>query len=95
MWRAILALAVLMSAGDKPVSVKADPVFLTRDGCVNTPHLVNNLDDALTALGWAADYPIHQHRKAAREGCPHGLPDTDAVVEGERYLRDARSQTAA
>jgi hypothetical protein len=23
--------------------------FLTRDGCVNTPDMVNNLDDALTA----------------------------------------------
>jgi hypothetical protein len=33
-----------------------DLVFLTRDGCVNTPDMVNNLDDALTALGWPKDY---------------------------------------
>ena len=31
-------------------------VFLRRDGCVNTPDMVNNLDDALKALGLPNDY---------------------------------------
>ncbi len=33
-----------------PPSTMKDLVFLTRDGCVNTPDMVNNLDDALAAL---------------------------------------------
>jgi len=33
-----------------------DLTFLTRDACVNTPDLVNNLDDALTALKLPKDY---------------------------------------
>ncbi|HEY2905477.1 MAG TPA: hypothetical protein VGJ29_06220 [Vicinamibacterales bacterium] len=35
---------------------KNDLIFLTREGCVNTPDMVNNLDDALAALGWKKDY---------------------------------------
>jgi hypothetical protein len=31
MWRTMLALAVLTCAGDIPVSVKADLLFMTRD----------------------------------------------------------------
>ena len=56
MWRAVwgVLLAVTVSAG-APRSVK-DLTFLTRDGCVNTPDMVNNLDDALKKLGWANDY---------------------------------------
>jgi hypothetical protein len=44
-----------IASGETP-SLKSDLVFLTRDGCVNTPDMVNNLDDALKALGWPTDY---------------------------------------
>ena len=37
--------------------MKSDLVFLTRDGCVNTPDMLNNLDAALRSLGLALDYP--------------------------------------
>jgi hypothetical protein len=30
--------------------------FLTRDGCVNTPDMQVNLDDALIELGWRRNY---------------------------------------
>ena len=30
--------------------------FLTRDGCVNTPDMQLNLDDALIQLGWRRNY---------------------------------------
>ena len=40
---------------DAPASTK-DLMFLTRDGCVNTPEMVVNLDRALEALGWPNDY---------------------------------------
>jgi hypothetical protein len=83
MWRAILALAVLMSAGDKPVSVKADLVFLTRDGCVNTPDLVNNLDDALKALGWAADYQYINIEKLPAKDARTGYPTPTLLWKGK------------
>ena len=52
----IAALGLIaLGAADRPTSMR-DLVFLTRDGCVNTPDMVNNLDDALKALGWLRDY---------------------------------------
>jgi hypothetical protein len=42
----------------KPKSTRADLTFITRDGCVNTPDMFNNLDDALRGLGLALDYPV-------------------------------------
>lgn len=47
----LIAVATVTAVGQKR-SVKDDLTFLTRDGCVNTPDMVNNLDDALKALGW-------------------------------------------
>jgi hypothetical protein len=35
-------------------SVRGDLVFVTRDGCVNTPDMLLNLDDALRGLGLAS-----------------------------------------
>jgi len=35
-----------------------DLTFLTRDGCVNTPDMVNNLDDALIAMKLPKDYQL-------------------------------------
>src|SRR3954471_2060773 len=74
MWRAILALAVLMAASDRPASVKSDLVFLTRDGCVNTPDMVNNLDDALKALGWPTDYQYIDIGKLPKTDSRTGYP---------------------
>src|SRR6266853_54653 len=42
----------------KPRSMKTDRGFVTRDGCVNTPDMLNNLDDALRALGLRLDYHV-------------------------------------
>ena len=42
----------------KRTSMKDELVFLTRDGCVNTPDMLNNVDDALRALDLALDYPV-------------------------------------
>lgn len=44
-----------MPAGAKK-SLKANLVFLTRDGCVNTPDMSNNLDDALRRLGLGPEF---------------------------------------
>ena len=85
----LLAVTATVATAQKR-SMKADLVFLTRDGCVNTPDMVNNLDDALKALGWENDYPVHRHREAAEDGRAHRLSDTDTALEGQGHLRDAR-----
>ena len=41
MW---IALVLTLALGAAPTM--KDLTFLTRDGCVNTPDMVNNLDDA-------------------------------------------------
>ena len=52
----VLALAVHAFGGAPAPRTLNDLTFLTRDGCVNTPDMVNNLDDALTALNLPKDY---------------------------------------
>ena len=52
----VMLLVVAANVMAQKKSVKADLVFLTRDGCVYTPDMVNNLDDALKSIGWASDY---------------------------------------
>ena len=49
-------IALLLALALGPVPTMKDLTFLTRDGCVNTPDVVNNLDDALTALKLPKDY---------------------------------------
>jgi hypothetical protein len=83
MWRAILAITVLMIAGDKPASVKADLVFLTRNGCVNTPDMVNNLDDALKALGWPTDYHYIDIGKLPTKDVRTGYPTPTVLWKGK------------
>ena len=56
MWRTAFMLALALTDATKAPTSMKDLTFLTRDGCVNTPDMVNNLDDALTALGWPKDY---------------------------------------
>ena len=52
----VLLLVVMATVAAAQKSMRADLEFLTRDGCVNTPDMVNNLDDALQTLGWGNDY---------------------------------------
>ena len=82
MWQllAILSLVVAASGSAKPAKVATmkDLVFLTRDGCVNTPDMVKRLDDALKALSWPTDYQYIDigklPKKDARTGYPRGCP---------------------
>jgi hypothetical protein len=58
MWRGVFLVAVGIAASgaaNAPTTMH-ELTFLTRDDCVNTPDMVNNLDDALKALGWPKDY---------------------------------------
>jgi hypothetical protein len=75
MWRfAVFAVAAILTVSDKPASVKADLVFLTRDGCVNTPDMVTNLDDALKSLGWPTDYQYIDIGKLPKTDARTGYP---------------------
>jgi hypothetical protein len=58
---------------ETPRSVK-DLTFLTRDGCVNTPDMVNNLEDALTALKLPHDYAYINIGTLAKDDPRTGYP---------------------
>jgi hypothetical protein len=72
-----------MNVSDKPASVKADLVFLTRDGCVNTPDMVNSLDDALKSLGWPTDYPYINIGKLPKRDARAGYPTPTLLWKGK------------
>jgi hypothetical protein len=53
----VLAASASAEAWSPVRSVK-DLTFLTRDGCMNTPKMRANLDQALQTLHWPADYQV-------------------------------------
>jgi hypothetical protein len=60
---ALAALIAVTACGrSQPKPTKAatmkDLVFLTRDGCVNTPDMMANMDDALSVLRLPHDMPV-------------------------------------
>src|SRR5215813_5969717 len=55
-------------------SVRDDLVFITRDGFVNTPDLLLNLDDALRGLGLALDYEVVDLGKRPKSDPGRGYP---------------------
>jgi hypothetical protein len=78
MWTAlVLALALGTAATVK------DLTFLTRDGCVNTPDMVNNLDDALTALKLLKDYQFVDIGKLPKDDPRTGYPTPTILWKGK------------
>jgi hypothetical protein len=63
-------------------SIKTDLVFLTRDGCVNTPDMVNNLDDALKALKLPNDYQYINVSKLPTSDLRTGYPTPTVLWKG-------------
>ena len=57
-------------------------VFLTRDGCVNTPDMLNNVDDALRALGLALDYAVIDLASLPANDARRGYPIPTVLVDG-------------
>ena len=79
----LLTLAVATVAlPAKPTSMK-ELTFLTRDGCVNTPIMVNNLDDALKSLGLPTDYPYVDIGKLPRRDVRTGYPTPTVLYKGK------------
>jgi hypothetical protein len=53
----VFLLAGAVAAAQSGRSMQA-LTFLTREGCVNTPDMLVNLDDALIKLGWRRNYQV-------------------------------------
>src|SRR5262245_32096904 len=53
--RWVQLVAVMLTGGLVKPTTMNDLTFLTREGCVNTPDMMFNLDDALTELSWPTD----------------------------------------
>ena len=79
MW---LALVLALAWGGAPPTMK-DLTFLTRDGCVNTPDMVNNLDDALSALKLPKDYQFIDIGTLAKNDPRTGYPTPTIVWKGK------------
>jgi hypothetical protein len=80
----VVLLAVTTSgAVTAQKSMKGDLTFLTRDGCVNTPDMVNNLDDALKALGWPNDYQYLDIGTLPKTDARTGYPTPTVLYKGK------------
>jgi len=66
----------------KPKSTREDLVFITRDDCVNTPDMFNNLDDALTGLGLALDYQVMNLGRLPKSDPRTGYPTPTVLYRG-------------
>ena len=78
----MLAFAVIgIGPATAPTTMK-DLTFLTRDGCVNTPDMLANLDDALKALGWPTDYQFIDIGKLPSTDVRTGYPTPTLLYKG-------------
>ena len=59
-----------------------DLTFLTRDGCVNTPDMVNNLEDALTGMKLPHDYQFIDIGKLPKNDRRTGYPTPTILWKG-------------
>jgi hypothetical protein len=85
MWRVGLILATLagsLGAIQSARSMQQDLTFLTRDGCVNTPDMRVNLDDALIKLGWRRNYQEIDIGKLPKTDARTGYPTPTLLWKG-------------
>src|SRR5262249_14322168 len=79
----VLALVVAVSGlAKRPTSLKADLVFLTRDGCVNTPAMVLNLVKELQALDLPPDYQYVDVGRLPKTEARTGYPTPTVLYKG-------------
>ena len=76
------ALLLTLALAAAPATMK-DLTFLTRDGCVNTPDMVNNLDDALKALKMPNDYQYINIGKLPKDDPRTGYPTPTILWKGK------------
>jgi hypothetical protein len=87
MWRGgwlVLVLAAAANAGQgaTPPRDMKDLTFLTREGCVNTPDMQVNLDDALIKLGWRRNYQDLDIGKLPKTDARTGYPTPTVLWRG-------------
>src|SRR4051795_11968874 len=70
-----------VTAPTTPTTMK-ELTFLTRDGCVNTPDMVNSLDDALKSLGLRDDYVYINIGKLKAPDVRTGYPTPTVLWKG-------------
>ena len=80
MWR--LTLLVLALTLPQPTTM-TDLTLLTRDGCVNTPEMRVNLDDALRSLGWRRDYHVVNISELKATDVRTGYPTPTLLWKGK------------
>ena len=56
--------------------------FITRDECVNSPDMFNNVDDALRGLGLALDYQVVNLGKLPKTDSRTGYPTPTVLFRG-------------
>ena len=79
----LVLLLATMSGETRPATLH-DLVFLTREGCVNTPDMVNNLDDALKALDWPRNDYQYVHLENLKKTDPRiGYPTPTLLWKGK------------
>jgi hypothetical protein len=78
MW---IVLVIALALGAAPTMKNL--TFLTRDGCVNTPDMVNNLEDALTAIKLPHDYQFIDTGKLPKDDPRTGYPTPTILWKGK------------
>ena len=84
----VIAAAIACAGGctQRPaekVRTMKDVVFLTRDGCVNTPLMRNRLDEALQSLGLPKDYQVIDSDALPASDRRGGYPTPTLIVNGK------------
>ena len=84
-WRMALIVAVLLAAAlvSKPPMSMKGLTLLTRDGCVNTAQMRENLDDALKGLHWAVDYRVVNIGELPASDARTGYPTPTLLWKGK------------
>ena len=82
MWR--VGLFTLLLAGSLVQTGRSmqQLTFLTREGCVNTPDLVLNLDDALIKLSWRRNYQYIDIGTLPKTDVRTGYPTPTVLWQG-------------
>ena len=60
-----------------------DFVFLTREGCVHTQDMLNNVDVALSALGLVVNYQVINLASLPENDARRGYPTPTLLVQGQ------------
>jgi len=77
----LIALVLALALGAAPTM--KDLTFLTRDGCVNTPDMANNLDDALTGMNLSKDYQFIDIGTLQKDDPRTGYPTPTILWKGK------------